>query len=49
VAERDPGIETPGSRMLSLGRAVVVLVVGAVVTLVALVAAVAEFATGSHE
>ena len=49
MAERDPGIETPGSRMLSLGRAVVVLVVGAVVTAVALVAAVAEFATGSHE
>jgi len=41
--------EVPGTRMLSLGRAVVVLVVGAVVTLAALVGAVAGFATGSHE
>jgi len=39
----------PGSQMLSLGRAVVLLVVGAVVTGVALIAAVGACVAGSHD
>jgi cellulose synthase/poly-beta-1,6-N-acetylglucosamine synthase-like glycosyltransferase len=39
----------PGTRMLSLGRAVVVMVVGTVVTVVALIAAAGQVIKGSHE
>jgi len=49
MTEPTTGTALPAARMLSLGRAVVVMVVGVVVTVVALVAAAGQFIKGSHE